>query len=148
MTLEELKARWGTRAALFAAWMEALRTEQYNRGRGILCQDGCHCVLGVLCDVAGIEPEPIPNWHNERIMRYDGSMYALPESLAEFMNITDTGEFPDAITLLVSLVPRRTIVAHSLSAINDYHPDLSWSAIADMVEMHWLKCLPYGGAAR
>ena len=32
-------------------WIAALRSGKYTQGRGFLCRDGRHCVIGVACDL-------------------------------------------------------------------------------------------------
>ena len=39
--------------ALKAKWVEALRSGEYEQGRGALLRDGRYCCLGVLCVVSG-----------------------------------------------------------------------------------------------
>jgi hypothetical protein len=38
--------------SLFRAWLAALRSGDYKQGRRYLYSDGCHCVFGVLCEIA------------------------------------------------------------------------------------------------
>ena len=41
-------------------WVAALRSGQYQQGKGYLKKDGRYCCLGVLCSVLGVEPvEPV-----------------------------------------------------------------------------------------
>lgn len=38
-----------------AKWVAALRSGEYEQGRGRLCRDGKYCCIGVLCHLAGME---------------------------------------------------------------------------------------------
>lgn len=40
-------------AELKGKWVKALRSGKYKQGKGVLCDRGKHCCLGVLCRVAG-----------------------------------------------------------------------------------------------
>jgi hypothetical protein len=43
------------KAELKSKWVEALRSGNYEQGRGLLRAEDQYCCLGVLCEVAGIE---------------------------------------------------------------------------------------------
>ena len=43
-------------------WVAALRSGDYRQGKGFLYSEGCHCCLGVLCEVSGI-----PEWDGDMI---------------------------------------------------------------------------------
>ena len=79
-------------------WIEALRSGKYKQGKGFLKKGDCHCCLGVLCEVAGIKPEPDPD--REGVYKYDGQPFSLPPKLsmqfallnqANLINLNDAG---------------------------------------------------------
>jgi hypothetical protein len=50
--------RMGLNAELKAKWVAALKSGEYKQGQGVLYDEehGTHCCLGVLCRVAGVDP--------------------------------------------------------------------------------------------
>lgn len=103
-----------------AAWVEALRSGEYQQGVGRLAMGGRHCCLGVACEVAIKEGI---------IDRYDPEAFGLPIPVAEWLGFGDNYNAAD---------PRldETVgntVYRSLSALNDLaHWD--FDKIADIIE--------------
>ena len=152
-SFNELTIRWGNREVLRDEWLSALRAETYPKGKNCLQRDGRFCVLGVLCEVAGIEaqheimPERLARLsRGGNLVMYDGSSHALPRHLALFMNMETCGEFRKPIEVAISLVPRRMLLdVGSISSVNDM-TDLSFPQIADVIERHWDQLMTYGEA--
>lgn len=38
--------------SIMTKWVKALRSGEYKQGFGYLCNEGNHCCLGVLCEIA------------------------------------------------------------------------------------------------
>jgi hypothetical protein len=68
-------------------WIEALRSGEYEQGRGFLKLDGRYCCLGVLCDLAAKDgafewageplhadtlPRPVAEWADAGSQQIDG----------------------------------------------------------------------------
>lgn len=73
---------------LKTAWVEALRSGEYNQGRGRLHSRGNYCCLGVLCEVAikqGIPIEKRRSYNRDEpdTYEYNGYVGALPSPLIE-----------------------------------------------------------------
>ena len=76
-----------TKDEIIAKWVEALRSDRYEQGRGFLCKNDKYCCLGVLCDL--VLPDQSELDYN---IRYWNSYDAfLPESLCELLDIDREG---------------------------------------------------------
>lgn len=105
-------------------WVAALRSGQYEQGRGALRtwanDKASFCCLGVLCELAVLEG------HAERLgTSYSDCKVFLPRGVAEWAGISQIdGSLPE------------TMAKPALYQLND---DKGWSfdQIADHIEKHW-----------
>ena len=78
------------------AWVEALRSGEYDQGREWLHRDDKYCCLGVACHLAiedGVAVEVAQSQYNDSIL-YDDEGAWLPESVRLWLGIcTDTGTY-------------------------------------------------------
>ena len=51
------KTSWSIPADIKQKWVDALRSGEYIKGKTYLYSHGCHCVMGVLCSVSGVDNE-------------------------------------------------------------------------------------------
>ena len=73
-------------------WVSALRSGEFQQGRGVLRLDGKYCCLGVLCELHRRETGG-PEW--ARNSRYDRESYldelcGLPEAVREWAGLPDS----------------------------------------------------------
>lgn len=103
-------------------WISALRSGEYEQGRGFLNRGGKYCCLGVLCDLAagdGIIPEPVEYHEGSSAMTYDGEARVLPASVMLWAGmLTAYGNLKGQIL--------------TLSEMNDF--GMSFARIADIIE--------------
>jgi len=75
----------------FRLWLDALRSETYKQGAGMLCNaDSEYCCLGVACDVAmknGVGV--IVSYDRDGAARYNESGLFLPEAVADWLGLKD-----------------------------------------------------------
>lgn len=80
-------------------WVEALRSGEYEQGRGTLCQDNKFCCLGVLFDIAGgeVEGEWIPHDILSNAWRAtspsNSTLYGLPTDFLDFCEVASSEAF-------------------------------------------------------
>lgn len=78
-------------------WVDALRSGEYEQGRGFLCKEEKYCCLGVLCEVAGIQRQLVHVFTtiNAGISVYEGRGPKLPPQAAlDFVGLSsDIGMF-------------------------------------------------------
>lgn len=69
-------------------WVEALRTANYQQGKGVLHQEEKFCCLGVACDLAvraGVIPPPIVN--ESGVYSYQYEQFTLTEDVMEWLGL-------------------------------------------------------------
>ncbi len=95
-------------------WVDALRSNEYTQGRGVLHNtEGCFCALGVLCDVA------VDGWW---VLNPDHQRYTI---------LGSASTLPLPVSKRVGLHP---LAAWAISGMND--TGVSFSEIADYVESY------------
>ena len=101
-------------------WVAALRSGNYEQGRGALCREGKYCCLGVACVVAienGLEVTAVKELSDREIVLYDKQFSFPPTSVQKWLGLyTKCGS--DSVDLVVA---------------ND-NDGLSFSEIADLIE--------------
>lgn len=141
-----------------AQWVAALRSGEYEQGKGVLREidnDGTlggYCCLGVLCDLAvkaGVIPEPtIKTYdHGPKEVLYDEADAILPSSVAEWAGLIEPDEADSRpICAPIVTLPKAHSVAEffllgdeddakevELTGLND-ETDLGFAGIADLIE--------------
>lgn len=109
-------------------WITALKSGQYVHGKGFLYRNGCHCCLGVGCELVGDERTSIgfdyffvtPNGRSDKYIP-DGS------PLLQFMD--NKGTLP-GIAIEIGGILRT-----SLSGVNDLMKD--YKLQIQLIEMLW-----------
>lgn len=110
------------------AWVEALRSGNYQQAHGLLCEiDGegepvGYCCLGVLCDLAAKDCAPVTRRLNKEELRveFDDSIGYLPQSVRDWANLNSDDP---------------TVDGKPLTHWND-SDKLSFSELADLIEEH------------
>lgn len=106
-----------------AKWTAALRSGDYQQGRGGLLKDGKYCCLGVLCDIAvqeGVLAEPTVAGEDGWFF-FDGAGSLPPLSVSEWAGL------PSPSPMIGTAVPDRA------SEWNDSYA-ASFTEIADMID--------------
>lgn len=122
LTHDEVKTalvnKWESYHILRSKWINALIRGPFRQGYKAMLRDGLYCPLGVLCSVAGLEAE-FP-FGPTRAARFNGLASALPTGLADFMRMTEYGDFRHAVpaTWYVK-VPRQEWPSGSIISLND-----------------------------
>lgn len=89
-------------------WVEALRSGKYKQGKQVLhdIDNNTYCCLGVACDLFKDDTKLQLGTQNmymshqgTRVQTYDNHPFYLPVSVAEFLNIKDTGALKCGSTL-------------------------------------------------
>lgn len=103
-------------------WVKALRSGEYEQGRGHLCRDGKYCCLGVLCVVAG----------ETRHDYYDPGRGLRISRFGPFASCAST------FTLTNEQLDRFRLPRESLPVLMRMNDDRNWSfnAIANYIEKH------------
>lgn len=102
-----------------AEWVAALRSDEFEQGVGALNQNGKHCCLGVLCELAVAAGVPIKVEVKEGFTSYDGKRGDLPDKVRKWVGLrTAQGGYGDN--------------GWCLSAEND--AGMSFAGIADLIE--------------
>lgn len=73
------------------AWTEALRSDRYPQGRGVLRDGDRFCVLGVLCDLAVRAGVIEQTTAASGVTAYAGRISTLPPDVARWAGIKDGG---------------------------------------------------------
>lgn len=117
-----------------AKWVAALRSGEYEQGRGSLLRDGKHCCLGVLCEIA-VQENVITK------ATYDTPENSLPEFQSS-VTVFDEGPgeqfsvLPEKVIDWAGLDGGNPIVddgKSNLASLND-NAGLSFDEIADVIE--------------
>lgn len=78
------------RKEFFELWIKALESGEYKQGRDYLLRNEKYCCLGVACDlIINTKSRKVGEIELERV---------LPENVAYFLGIDDTGSFLTPIT--------------------------------------------------
>lgn len=78
-------------------WVEALRSGEYNQGRGYLRVENEYCCLGVLCEILDV---PKVKENDEKYI-YDGRGDVLPVSVVNLVGIYgNDGSIPGFIFIV------------------------------------------------
>jgi hypothetical protein len=72
-----------------ARWVAALRSGEYEQGKGKLNQGGAMCCLGVLCDLHARETGGAWEHVTSGIAYYSGSPNYLPEQVREWAGLPE-----------------------------------------------------------
>jgi hypothetical protein len=106
-----------------ARWTAALRSGDYEQGRGALRTDYGFCCLGVLCDLAARDGVVEAVQDESGYWQYDDETGRLPRSVFEWADLDDSN--PQVMIHGMYLV--------ELATLND---DLRWDfdAIADVID--------------
>jgi hypothetical protein len=120
-------------------WVAALRSGEYEQGKGALHLDGRYCCLGVACDLSKTgewlrqESRNLTGEVSAHSLTYrcggEGSTTAMPPKVQEWLGIVG----PDPMVRV-----RWDTNPLPLSAVNDIE-GLSFSEIADLIEEKYLK---------
>lgn len=89
-------------------WIEALTSGEFTQGRGSLCLNGCHCALGVLCELAardGVCSITTASVPRGEVREYAGSQCHLPPEVREWAGMNSSnGHFMDSEQGLISIM--------------------------------------------
>ena len=118
-------------------WLKALRSGEYKKGRLYLKEanqegDIRYCCLGVLCEVMKIPNRRItfsPLFSFSFDAHYGTK--SLPLSVADSINITPNGLFPEGVNVLINNGP---LCLPSLASVNDNLDIDSFDEIAWLIE--------------
>ena len=78
-------------------WITSLTSGEYTHGHTRLLKDGCHCALGVLCELAAqggvcVKRENTDFVHpDSAVTLFDGNAASPPQSVMEWSGITKRG---------------------------------------------------------
>ena len=109
-------------------WVTALRSGEFQQGRGALCADGKFCCLGVLSELAsrsGVEirktEEQAGRFVSADAVAYDGQVHFPPPSVVEWAGLHSDN-------------PR----ASGDAALAEYNDEgVDFEGIADIIEEKW-----------
>lgn len=104
-------------------WIDALRSGEYQQGRGRLCGSGAFCCLGVLCD---LHAQETGNDWIEELYGSDARFY-LGQTLSLPYEVTDWANFDSFVYVDYNNK------SDSLPYLND-KIKLSFTQIADIIE--------------
>ena len=109
-------------------WIAALKSGQYVHGKGFLYRNGCHCCLGVGCELVGDERVFVTGEHYF-VTQVERSANYIPigSPLLEFMD--KKGTLPGVAIEIDGIL--RT----SLSEVNDWVED--YTLQIQLIEMLW-----------
>lgn len=118
-------------------WVQALRSGDYEQGKGVLQGDGKFCCLGVLCDLAEkagvIEGENAQHSRTDyEIVRgySDGYAHSFTQTEILPMRVRDWAETDSSPTVTTDGGYRHS----SLAELND--EGSTFDEIADLIEIH------------
>ena len=117
-----------------ARWVKALRSGEYEKGRGVLKQDGKYCCLGVLCEIAvadgvieeRILPDTAVNFGVGPSGSYGWSTTSLPRAVRDWAGLHATSPGADTEFGYQELA--------TLNDGNDIIPPQTFEYIADVIE--------------
>ena len=98
-----------------ALWTTALRSGEYQQGRGRLHTGDLYCCLGVLCDLYSMDQWSLVDGSYEFL----GSTHMLPAAVVEWAGLDERNPMPGGI---------------SLAALND--TGASFDGIASVIEKY------------
>ena len=117
---------------LKARWIAALRSGKFKQGRNFLARNNEFCCLGVACEVFKDDIQLKVTETKDLDLRnhykmYEGSKYALPTRLMEYLELSGSGaEFPSPIKVGIHKVA-------SPIGLNDTL-GFTFAQIADIIE--------------
>lgn len=140
------------KAEFYAAWLAALRSGEYEQGRGCLSDNGKFCCLGVACDIAVKQEMGVWRTVGGCITFVDETMDTdlynlhdrsnsgtLTRGLAELLGTGEVGEFTvehigDVVRDSDGLIApgENRGLEHWLTALND--EGFTFAQIADLIE--------------
>ena len=97
-----------------ARWLAALRSGEFEQGRGVLEKNGKFCCLGVLCKVEGLK---------RRVSKLGVVEYSFDGEI--WVYVTTPNSFEDKIELPL-------LITDALASANDRGDSFAW--IADWIE--------------
>ena len=136
-----------------AEWVAALRSGDYERGKGYLCKDNSFCCLGVITDLAVqagvLEPPHVNDVDDDVYCIYDagdggvGTSTALPVQVQKWLGMTSVPLEPknDPRVIVTPAIQARLMELDSgffkhsrlsLSILND--AGMTFDEIADIIE--------------
>lgn len=117
-------------------WVEALRSGEYQQGKGHLAFENTFCCLGVACELAvkdgiPVKVEDLPDRNSEGIKgtcrHYDGNDAVLPPAVRDWLGLEARDPYADY-----------NGERHKLSKLND-DGGFNFNDIADIIERSYLK---------
>lgn len=107
-------------------WVKALRSGKYNQGYGQLYDGKCHCVVGVLCEVAG-----------------KSRFYKGKDGFYHYGNVNGhTGYIPEIIRNRVGIddlfIKNKDGRRKSIMWLNDVE-ECDFTQLAELIERNYLK---------
>lgn len=99
------------------AWLQALESDKYKQGQGVLHRGNEFCCLGVACDL--LKDELTIN-QVASLTRYNGEYQVLPALVVEKLHLRDNcGLFALSIERINTSFEGETIICASLTELND-----------------------------
>jgi len=120
-------------------WVKALRSGNYQQGKGALCKDNNFCCLGVLCDVIkdDFDIKEISSPHGIRYSFEDSeSNFCIPIDLVPKLGLKSTDPSVPTPETVHSNYYRNFDGKIGLSTLND-NLEFDFNKIADLVEKHY-----------
>jgi hypothetical protein len=79
-------------------WLTALRSGNYEQGKGALANNGRYCCLGVLCELA-VQEGVTTREESGEFFSYDDARIFLPESVQAWAGVSDHmgGRLPEPV---------------------------------------------------
>jgi len=112
--------------SLVRAWIDALRSDNYEQGDAFLRKDDKYCCLGVLCELAP-DVERTYDAHSNHYL-YDNQQSVLPQRVYDLVHLTsDLGSYDFGRGV------------DSLTSLND--TGQSFQRIADLIERELKEAL-------
>src|SRR5213592_5017987 len=88
--------------ALAKAWVEALRSGEYQQTREVLSKRDAYCCMGVLCEVAIKLGVPVKKSMSNGVVRYDRKLCGVPKSVQSAAGLANDcgifGSMGDSLT--------------------------------------------------
>lgn len=124
-------------------FLAALRSGDFEQGKGALRRDNKYCCLGVLCELSPVEP-----YREEENSRYyfDGDSSALPSSVQQWALVDPAGDMAssalafdvtdDDLEYLAETFGFTSSVCERISAMAMNDSGIPFTVIADFVERY------------
>lgn len=119
-----------------AKWTSALRSGSYTQVSGALSKGGCHCALGVACDIfaeeAGVGRQTFELSDGTKMENFDNMSGYLPSKLQKFLSLSGKGGLPTVVKMQ-GTKPGTVQHFHDIVTLND-NAKMTFPQIADIID--------------